>query len=573
MISFKSFLLEAVDYDDMFKTFLGMNERTAEFKIFINDQIAWAKKTLKKQDRIVWYLGWVRLSLLLTYAKDAPVTAKEVKRCIKNNTVEGAQAIGGVALYNEADVLKASYAFSLGSVSHIMGDLEHFYSLKAEKIEAFVFTPLEMWNYVKRQFTKFEEEWASAGEDEILYREQPLEVDEAMAEDDYVTPIIDFGDGYYWVNLNKPYCRTEGGAMGHCGNSASYETTDTVLSFRKLIKRGKKEHWLWYPSMTFIMDENHILGEMKGRQNQKPDEKYHKYVVALLKHKEVVSSSGGEGWFIKNIRGGGYAPERNFDVTDLSEEMETDLFSVRPELMTAKMMYKKSGNTQELRDKITDLMAFNKEFKWVGEDVAVLDAHKGGLESFLEDYGNETAKNIGAIISDGGYIEVYEVTDYEKDAVKDMFSSAKIEAYLEQTYPADIEEWEDDPMEWLINQEPEFEELITRAAYRGAEMGAEEEMYSHLERNLSDINVIMEDDDDSIECYIDKDERWKDPLNIYISVRELVDLVSHPEFDNGWRFSIKVSEPYYGYSGFSEEGARDYIKEDDEGEQYEKFLA
>ena len=44
--------------------------------------------------------------------------------------------------------------------------------------------------------------------------------------------VLDLGE-YVWVDLQKPYCREEGDAMGHCGNTGAYKSSDTVLSLRQ----------------------------------------------------------------------------------------------------------------------------------------------------------------------------------------------------------------------------------------------------------------------------------------------------------------------------------------------------
>ena len=58
-------------------------------------------------------------------------------------------------------------------------------------------------------------------------------------------------------------------------------SSDTVLSLRqKVTHDGEKYH---RPVLTFILDDRGFLGEMKGRNNNKPSEKYHSYIVELLK--------------------------------------------------------------------------------------------------------------------------------------------------------------------------------------------------------------------------------------------------------------------------------------------------
>ena len=65
----KEFLLEAQNYDDMFKGLIkiatdlpGNKEKFVEENV--RDNIKWAKQILKKNDRIVWYLRYVKLTLI-----------------------------------------------------------------------------------------------------------------------------------------------------------------------------------------------------------------------------------------------------------------------------------------------------------------------------------------------------------------------------------------------------------------------------------------------------------------------------------------------------------------------------
>ena len=129
--------------------------------------------------------------------------------------------------------------------------------------------------------------------------------------------VLDLGE-YVWVDLQKPYCREEGDAMGHCGNTGAYKSSDTVLSLRqKVTHDGEKYH---RPVLTFILDDRGFLGEMKGRNNNKPSEKYHSYIVELLKSP-----------IVHGIKGGGYKPENNFSISDLDQHYIDDIVSVKGE--------------------------------------------------------------------------------------------------------------------------------------------------------------------------------------------------------------------------------------------------
>lgn len=116
--------------------------------------------------------------------------------------------------------------------------------------------------------------------------------------------------GWKWVDLEKGYCDAESKSMGHCGNSGSKDG-DTILSLRD-------ENNI--PHLTFILNDGN-LGEMKGRNNNKPSKKYHPAILELLKLP-----------LIQTVRGGGYKPENNFSLDDLDEEILEKLLEHKPDL-------------------------------------------------------------------------------------------------------------------------------------------------------------------------------------------------------------------------------------------------
>jgi hypothetical protein len=128
--------------------------------------------------------------------------------------------------------------------------------------------------------------------------------------------VMKFPDGFVWMMLNRAYCDKEGAAMGHCGNAGA--KTGQILSLREPATfEGKKG---WKPSLTFILHPDGSLGEMKGRGNQKPAEKYHPYIVALLKSDMIMK-----------VVGGGYLPKNNFAIQHLDPETQKALLDERPE--------------------------------------------------------------------------------------------------------------------------------------------------------------------------------------------------------------------------------------------------
>ncbi len=146
---------------------------------------------------------------------------------------------------------------------------------------------------------------------DVKNRQYPKKVDSPYPFQQYrhLNPPIIFQDGFSWVQLTRGQCDVYGQSMGHCGNAMAVPD-DRILS---LVNTKTDEHFL-----SFIVN-NGILGESKGRNNSKPDRKFHKYIIPLLKSN-----------YIETIRGAGYKPENNFNFHDLSKEQQTDILNIKP---------------------------------------------------------------------------------------------------------------------------------------------------------------------------------------------------------------------------------------------------
>jgi hypothetical protein len=118
--------------------------------------------------------------------------------------------------------------------------------------------------------------------------------------------IITFPDGYYWVNLGTDYCSKEGGAMGHCGRGEG-----KLYSLRK---EG-------IPYVTADILTDGTVRQMRGRANTKPKEKFHPYIIALIKS-EIITNF--EYW--------NYRINDNFMLKDLGREKAMELINEKPSL-------------------------------------------------------------------------------------------------------------------------------------------------------------------------------------------------------------------------------------------------
>jgi hypothetical protein len=373
-------LYEAIDYHGMFSDILSIDPR---FKDGIDTSIVWARKTLRKNDRIVWFLRWVKLFYLQRVASVPNANPKFVeifKKALERYNKQFHTYVGPSSVV-EPQVLQR--------------DLEHFLSYNIPAITNTVFlgqTPQDLFG----QFRKIENQWRE---------EQDNSID--MTDDEDAELVLQFPDGFAWWNLNRYSCRQEGDAMGHCGNTASGRDGETILSLRKKIEKGGQE--TWFPCATFILDENGMLGEMKGRGNEKPAKKYHPYIVALLRHH-----------LIKGIKGGGYAPEQNFNLAHLEDDDEKQaLLDEKPELADFEYWFKKEGWTKNTVGKLETALAshdfrppmlkLNKDNReeWLrGRDEVTFTIQKWtNFENFINDIGDDAVEGLIKALDEANDIE------------------------------------------------------------------------------------------------------------------------------------------------------------------------
>ena len=281
---------EAQDYDGMFQDILKSSP-DPRLREQIKQDINWARKTLRKNDRIIWFLRWSKL----WYQLSGGVWAAGI--------ADPAQS-GALQQYNRR--FQTGYlAGDLRSPSVMKAQLSHFLGLPIPEIQNYVFRT-ESPRHLFELFASFEAEWRRRIEEERSLI-TPHDEDEIL---------IEFQDGFAWWLLPRGGCPIEAQAMGHCGNVPSERPGDRILSLRRKVSRGDVERW--YPVATFILDANGQLGEMKGRGNDKPAPKYHPYIVELLRHN-----------LIRGVKGGGYMPENNFAMSDLDPTTREQLIAAK----------------------------------------------------------------------------------------------------------------------------------------------------------------------------------------------------------------------------------------------------
>lgn len=318
---YNQLLSEAQNYEDMFKKIKDAYAKLNIDPIRIDEQIrmrlGFARSVLKKSDRIIWYLRYFKIFLILKQLDQEVYKNKEVFAELEQDARRTAA---------KANIqITSNYDYSPQRLESVLG---HFLSLPIQKIQNYRFLN-QSYEEVLNQFTDWEEEWQQKTKGMV----QPQEGDKIVEK---------FPDGYAWWLLSRGSCDLEAKAMGHCGNVPSEKYGDRILSFRKNVYED-----YWEPHLTFILDKNGRLGESKGRGNNKPTEKYHPYIAKLLMKPNI----------IQGIKGGGYKPENNFKLTDLSDELREKVLEANPELENNLIvLYNKEGLSPRVENSATEAL-------------------------------------------------------------------------------------------------------------------------------------------------------------------------------------------------------------------------
>jgi hypothetical protein len=260
------------------------------------DGIIHHARKFKRNDRVVWYLKWYRYMrvqvLQSTWGSSSPHLQKLSDKFKKSLPPHDDRTEG----YEFGDFSSPQF------IDHWMNSIETM-----PRVNDIVWqnqTPSEL----KRELAEAESEYTKKFSNAIYMSNYDVPWEK----------VIDYGDTA-WVLLHKGACDQEAQAMGHCGNVPSVKEGDRILSYRNI-----RDNDIHQPHLTFILDGNGYLGEMKGRANEKPKPKYHTVIVDLLKQD-----------FIKGIKGGGYAADRNFELRDLPTDTKDALQDEYPKFQDA----------------------------------------------------------------------------------------------------------------------------------------------------------------------------------------------------------------------------------------------
>lgn len=312
-------------YMNMFRIALKVTPSRDLWKILFNHLKDDVIPTLKRDDIIQWYCRLLSLDILINIDQTKGSFGRMDKT--KGSFKEPQEPIENYS--NKIDNILKIFKYSSrgdfkndlrgGDIKHnLLSHLNHFLSLGISKIDNYRFSNQKMSDVIS-QFREWEYEWQ---------KEAKTSFDDTE-EHPTQTVLKKYPNGFEWVSLNKTYCEKEGSAMGHCGNRPSAREGDNVISLRKVEMRGKQR--FVRPSLTFIYNNiDRQFGEMKGRANEKPNQKYHEYIVDLL----LMKDKTGNFLFKKLNPDYGYMAENNFRISDLNKIHLQIIKDQRPDLFS-----------------------------------------------------------------------------------------------------------------------------------------------------------------------------------------------------------------------------------------------
>lgn len=432
----------------------------------------------KKRDRVVWFmrlyiLFWLQAVLVAAIRKNLEQDVAEIAADIETFIDKYNRKTRGERIRYKINTRSAQDALSIYSPASLfywrgmnlpamMSVFEHFFSLPIPAIQDRVFG-WDIPSDVLDEFEEAEQEWKAARE-----RFVELSPDQKI--------ILEFPDGYAWVDLGKASCEAEADAMGHCGNEPQARNPDqTIFSLRKkVMERGKQVGW--EPALTFIYHKREKgFGEMKGRGNDKPASRYHKYIIPLL-----------ELPIVERLIGGGYKPENNFALSDLPKPEAQRLLKKKPGL--GKLMdLVELGMEAEVVKIITDMVSEVKDDMRVKNGKLIWRYDESVYEIAKNHLGVDLDEHVDFSLPDS-YLEGYLTGENHVDVLKPGDEKKIVSHY--QKFDEEIEDMEGVLRFLKDNDWDRHREILMQILYQ-EEQAYQDFLYTTVEKIVGDVDNII----------------------------------------------------------------------------------
>jgi len=472
---------------------------------------------------------------------------------------------------NDYEKIKDVYQIT----KHMIGVFNHYESLGIAQIDNYNWPKDKSNQEIETYFKQLEKKWLGD-------RTEWVDITDELR-NGYIDKIMDVGDNFAWYNLNRNYCRTEGDAMGHCGNAGSPSSNDTVLSLRKTQTRGNRV--FARPSLTFIYDtSNGALGEMKGRANEKPKAVYHPYIMKLLLHKVNTSSRTDETeYMVKHVVGGGYAAENNFEISDLSPALKKQLYDIRPELKSLKEIREEMNDDaafyQVVESRLASQFPNNNVQIVASKNIRAVNVH---FHDVWEDWESlfrminvpRNLEHYTGYVDGSDSFDFYEQDVDDTDMVRllaraienDTVMEKQIADHIKENYDEDFNIFNhntQEVFEILLNNNDDIIDTLRFAVIAGSESGAYDEMLEYFKDGITNLDLDLKDDI-TVSIYFENPENWMDSeIGAVMNLNYLLNnegVLATDIFENIYGVDGDMELPYYGFDKYDRDAAFDYFK-------------
>lgn len=402
------------DFDKVEKTF--------------RDRVQQAIDVLQKNDRVTWFVRYLKIRLLLDLQEKfaAPAWGD-----LDDSPKEGGEANGPKLEKVEKLLNRELQKFEANGISRekvvteikdsfvsLLSSLTHFYTrtmlTNIPEIGNFTYN-FQLPGDVLDHFNTLQTAW----------QQKMIDTEKSFISDEFIEYEGDeiwvrVGNDWAWFHLDRESCSVESEAMGHCG--ASNRDGSSLLSYRNRATNSKGETG-WVPWLTFERDSDGYIRQAKTRGNHKPPESFHPAIIELLKHPEI-----------KGVKGGGYRPHTNFRLSDLSSSEVSEIEEANPEFEVEPMPdfikeYKANGVSDSFIRMIN--RRFSPSFNHLGDGLLELTGYSTWVREFAKDHlhfvpkqSNShyyTANDLSEFTGideddyDEGYVEIEDFADTDLD--------------------------------------------------------------------------------------------------------------------------------------------------------------
>lgn len=214
-------------------------------------------------------------------------------------------------------------------------------------------------------------------------------IDETDKTDKFIT----YPNNWYWINLNTDYSEDEKNHMGHCGR----DTGKILFSLRDDSKQS-------HITASYSPTEKAVF-QIKGRNNSKPKQIYHKYIVDMILNEEYP---------IDFMKTGSYKPELDFSLTDLPEAEMKEIYQKKPSLEMTDKMFEKYHKENDMLS-ILSMCVNGFVYNGYKAQKADTDDDISKLFGFLDEQKINPVKNKDVIkrFLESTILLTYKVADYD----------------------------------------------------------------------------------------------------------------------------------------------------------------